>query len=226
MVKVLTIPYIHRGFKATIHVTLLVFGSYVILIDGGPEYVYHQLEKAVTDVGFKMHHLTHLWLTHHDHDHMGIAARLKEDYPHIQVMCSKIERPYIEGALKSLRLQEAEKRGIDEAFINYLKTVRPVCIDETFESAKPLLRDMGVVVLNTPGHMPGHVSFYVVSDKTLIAGDAMILQKNMLKPPLERYCFDYQVALASLEQLKHYDISRVICYHGGVYYGEVGFDHV
>jgi glyoxylase-like metal-dependent hydrolase (beta-lactamase superfamily II) len=56
--------------------------------------------------------------------------------------------------------------------------------------------------------------------KTLLAGDAMVVEAGALMGPREAFTPDRPLALKSLEKLANYDIETVVCYHGGVYRGE------
>jgi glyoxylase-like metal-dependent hydrolase (beta-lactamase superfamily II) len=56
--------------------------------------------------------------------------------------------------------------------------------------------------------------------RTLIAGDALIVEEGQLYGPDPRYCIDYELAQQSLAALLDYDIQQVICFHGGRYDGD------
>ncbi len=42
-------------------------------------------------------------------DHLGSLAALKRQYPAIQILAPEQEKPFIEGTIKSLRLEQAEE---------------------------------------------------------------------------------------------------------------------
>ena len=52
--------------------------------------------------------------------------------------------------------------------------------------------------------------------KTLVSGDALISRDGQLLPPDSRFTLDMPTAIKSLEKLQDYEISTVICYHGGL----------
>src|SRR5699024_4050980 len=67
--------------------------------------------------------------------------------------------------------------------------------------------------IHTPGHSPGHVSFYREKDKTLIAGDAFttvkqdslyktLSQKVEINGPLRYLTTDWQAAWDSVKKLE------------------------
>jgi hypothetical protein len=85
--------------------------------------------------------------------------------------------------------------------------------------------------LPTPGHAPGHVSFWRESDATLIAGDAFITQKQEsligmltaapeLRGPPRYFTPDWQSARASVQMLAGLRARSVITGHGHPMAGE------
>ncbi len=78
--------------------------------------------------------------------------------------------------------------------------------------------------IETPGHIPGHVSFLDERDGTLYAGDALIdighLTISGFAPwffPLPNFAtWDKAAALASARKLLEYPIERFACGHGAI----------
>ena len=77
----------------------------------------------------------------------------------------------------------------------------------------------------TPGHSPGHVSFWRSSDRTLISGDAFIttaqesayavaMQKPELHGPPKYYTMDWEKSAASVRQLAVLQPEVVVSGHG------------
>jgi glyoxylase-like metal-dependent hydrolase (beta-lactamase superfamily II) len=78
--------------------------------------------------------------------------------------------------------------------------------------------------IETPGHIPGHLSFLDQRDGTLYAGDALIAMGHLtisgFAPwffPLPNFAtWDKATALASAKKLLDYPIERFACGHGAV----------
>lgn len=70
----------------------------------------------------------------------------------------------------------------------------------------------GVEIIETPGH----ISIYIKESKTLIAGDALVIENNKLCMANPQYTLDMKEAKKSIKKLLNYDIDRVICYHVGI----------
>jgi glyoxylase-like metal-dependent hydrolase (beta-lactamase superfamily II) len=62
---------------------------------------------------------------------------------------------------------------------------------------------------------------YLHEFKTLISGDALFLQDGELVISLPMFTFDMEQAKQSVKKLLDYDINKVLCYHGGVYEGNI-----
>jgi glyoxylase-like metal-dependent hydrolase (beta-lactamase superfamily II) len=86
-------------------------------------------------------------------------------------------------------------------------------------------------VINTPGHSPGHISFFREEDRTLIAGDAFVttkqesftavlLQKEEVNGPPMYYTSDWEQARRSVETLAALEPETVVTGHGTPMYGE------
>src|SRR5690606_16235176 len=108
-----------------------------------------------------------------------------------------------------------------EKFIHFLKSIEPVHVNRIFNSEESLPWCGGIEVIHTPGHTPGHLSLYLPSRKTLMASDAVVIENGKLNIANPQYCLDLNEAIRSVQKLQTYEISRLICYHGGLYEGDV-----
>ncbi|WP_278538947.1 MBL fold metallo-hydrolase [Fusobacterium varium] len=218
------------GNKDFIYPVIIQSDKENILIDCSTSGSLPLLEKEAEKNNFDLSNLTKIIITHHDHDHMGGLYEIKGKYPHIQVVSSLIEKPYIEGTKKSLRLEQAEKiyPTLSEAekinaeyFHNILKSIKHVPVDITIDGDKELDWCGGIKIIATPGHMPGHISIYSREFKTLITGDAMVAQKGELFIANPQYTLDMKEAIKSIEKFLDYDIQQIVCYHGGLVKGDI-----
>lgn len=198
--------------------TILVDCSYVGTLE--------QLEESLNTHKIPPSSLTGIIITHHDHDHMGTLAELKKKYPHIQIMASEKEEPYISGREKSSRLIQAEEmqeqmpeeqKAFGEQFIQLLKSVLPVKVDKVLHYGDILDICGGCKVLNTQGHTDGHISLYLEDLDTLIAGDAAVIENGELVVANPQFALHLEEAEQALEVVKNTKANKIICYHGGVF---------
>lgn len=104
--------------------------------------------------------LSHILLTHSHFDHVGGLAELKEENPapiHIH--------PEAVGMLSQATMSAA--------FWN-IRILAPPPPDEMLADGQILqIGRLALHVLFTPGHAPGHVSFYLPEHNVLFSGDAL-----------------------------------------------------
>ncbi|KKO50771.1 hypothetical protein XI25_30785, partial [Paenibacillus sp. DMB20] len=100
------------------------------------------------------------------------------------------------------------------------RSSRPL-LDRTVSDGEHLPWCGGIDIIHTPGHTPGHMSLYLPADKTLIAGDAVVIENGQLNIANPQFTLDLDEAVHSVQRLLNYDIERIICYHGGLFQGDV-----
>lgn len=197
-----------------------------VLVDCGFVGALPKIEEALGTHGLSPEAVTHIVLTHQDHDHIGAAAAFKKKYPNVRVLASADEAPYISGARKSLRLEQAEQlqdllppeqQEFGKAFCRLLRSVEPVQIDQLLYGGALLPFCGGCHVLATPGHTPGHISLFLTAFDTIISGDAMALEggKPVLANP--QFTLDMENAAASMHRLLSHPAKKLVCYHGGLF---------
>lgn len=221
----LEIRYDFQGREAIMYPAVIKQDDELILVDCGYAGFMPLIGAAMQTHGLSLDQLTGIIITHHDIDHVGGLWEIKKAYLHVNVYAPEAEAPYISGAQKSLRLQQAEaihdtlpddQKEWAMAFQERLKSIKPVPIDATFPADAPLPFLRGVQAIGTPGHMPGHISLYVPASKTLIAADALVLENGELELANPRFTMDMQQAIGSIKKLAQLPIETLICFHGGV----------
>jgi glyoxylase-like metal-dependent hydrolase (beta-lactamase superfamily II) len=156
-------------------------------------------------------------LTHAHMDHVGsVDALMKKLSPGVELISNERSLPLLQKPPdKSLKAGDATgeiKGGLPGTDA---KPSRLLVAGERVGSLK---------VIDTPGHIPGHMSFLDERDGTLYAGDALTsmgdLRVSSDAPwyfPLPKLVtWNPDVAVASAEKLLGYPIERFACGHGGV----------
>lgn len=215
-----------RNVMLTIYPVVLHDDKEVVLVDCGYPYFMEKIEEQLVKIGLSLSRVTKLIITHHDHDHMGSLKEIKEAYPSIEILCSKEQEPFITGKSKSLRLIQAEnlqdtlpekQKEAGREFIAFISSIEPVKDVNIVEVGEQIDCCGGIEIIDTKGHMPGHISLYVREEKTLITGDALVIENGKLCIALPQFALNMKDAQDSVKALLDYDIEKVICYHGGVY---------
>lgn len=225
-VTVLEVKFDFAGVTHVIFPVVLSDEREVVLVDCGYPGFLPLIKSAAEAKGIDIGRLTKIIITHHDYDHMEALAELTRAYPHIQVVASTDDEPYISGRAKSLRLQQAEaiydnlpenEKDNARKFQQMLEAVEHVKVDIAVNDKDTFPWCGGIEIVSTPGHMPGHISIYVKDSKTLISGDALVVENGNLAIANPAYTLDIVKAKHSIKKLLTYDIDRIIGYHGGIY---------
>lgn len=229
-VLVLEVQFDFGNGLNSIYPVILKDKNDMVLIDCGyPNFLQH-IKEVADKIGINLNELTKIVITHHDFDHMGAVSEFKSEYPNISIVCSDSEEKYISGKEKSLRLQQAEalydflpedQKAEAEKFHSLLKSVESVNVDLLVKDHDIFPWCGGTEIIATPGHMPGHISLYLKETKTLIAGDAVVVENNQIEIANPNYTLDMKEAKKSVEKLINYEVEKIICYHGGIYTKEI-----
>jgi glyoxylase-like metal-dependent hydrolase (beta-lactamase superfamily II) len=165
-------------------------------------------------------------LTHGHFDHVGSVRDLAAEWD-VPVYAHPLEMPYITGKSKYAPPEPAVGRGA-MAYLSPLYPRGPINISER---ARPLPEDGSVPGLpgwrwiHTPGHTPGHVSFFRDGDRVLIAGDAfvttrqesflsVVMQRVELNGPPRYYTSDWEASKLSVQRLADLQSAVLATGHG------------
>lgn len=212
-----------------VYPTLIRNKNKLLIIDTGYPGQIEEIKKAIENEGFNIEKLNAILLTHQDIDHVGTVAEIVNKISDVQVLSSKVEEEYINGKKTPTKLASLE-RNLDnlpeQAKSLYEKMKKfyecnKVNIDITLSDGECVPGFEDLIVVDTKGHTPGHISLYEKKSKTLIVGDAFVIKDGALTHTEANLNFDDKMYLDSLKKLCSYDIDTVICYHGGIYNNNV-----
>jgi glyoxylase-like metal-dependent hydrolase (beta-lactamase superfamily II) len=159
-----------------------------------------------------------IMLSHGHFDHVSEAAPLADEW-HVPIYAHPAEGPYLTGQ----REYPAPNPGAGGGMMSYLSPLLPKgpvelgsrlrLFPETQEEAIQLEEMPGWQILHTPGHTPGHISFFRPQDRVLLAADAFcttkpesffkaaISQPGELHGPPSYFTWDWGLAKSSVGRL-------------------------
>lgn len=208
----------------SVHPVVLFNQEEMIMIDCGFVGSYELLEQQFINKDLDIHNLTMVIVTHHDHDHIANLARLKEEIPNLKIASSGIEKMYIEGDEVAVRIEQALAGQEDDnanPFIELIKSIETAQVDIVLSDKQFIDSVGGLEIIATPGHLDGHISVYSYEFKTLITGDALVVEDGQLIIANPEYALDLNEAIQSALKFNNYDIEQVVCYHGGIFNGSL-----
>lgn len=199
-----------------------------VLVDCGYPGSVPLLQRTLKKKGVSLAEVTHLILTHHDLDSAGCAGELVQAYPHIQVLATPQQEPFLRRERPSLRWQQmqqvyanAQQSEALERVETLFEAVQPVAVSRLIKDGDTFDVAGGLRIVETPGHMPGHVSVYLPAYQALVAGDALMAQKGALALPDQALTLDREAAVRSVRALAALPLRAVLCYHGGAVTGDI-----
>jgi glyoxylase-like metal-dependent hydrolase (beta-lactamase superfamily II) len=229
-IEMLEISATVLGKTDVVYPTLIWDKDNTILVDTGYPGQWSLFRDALLKADVPFETLNKIIITHQDLDHIGgLPSFLSASSRKIEVLANEMEKPFIAGDKKLLKLTPEAIAQIDsilpaglpeeyrKAFKAVLENPPHAPVDTVIVDREELPYCGGLIVIDTPGHTPGHLSLYHKTSKTLIAADAMVVEAGQLLGPTPEYTLDLKSALESLKKFTAFDVETVICYHGGVF---------
>ncbi len=204
-----------------------------VLIDAGMPYSAKDI-IAVTESRFGENNRPQaIILTHGHFDHIGGIIDLVK-YWDVPVYAHELELPFLTGQKKYPDPDPTVEGGMVSK-MSPIFPVEPIDLGNHIE----VLPDDGSVPhlpefrwIHTPGHSPGHVSFFRDEDRVLIAGDAFVTvkqeylykvltQEQEISGPPRYLTTDWSAALESVKKLEALKPSVAVTGHGLPMTGEL-----
>ena len=208
---ILEIPMGTPPGESVMNLVLVWDDNTAVLLDTGLPGQLMLIRGEMEKAGVAFDRLRLVVITHQDTDHIGNIASLKNALEGLKVFSHAEEKPYI----------ELEKKPVKWTQERFSQAGAGPAIDYALADGEELEVCGGIKVIHTPGHTPGHICLYLKKYKTLVTGDAVNLVNGQLVGPNPQYTYNMDIAIDSLNKLKQFDIEKVICYHGGVFTGQV-----
>lgn len=176
--------------------TYLINSEEPVLIDTGFPGESEEIIKEISDLGIRP---KHIFLTHHDVDHIG-NAKILQEFTGAKLWATKEDEPFILG--------EKNRPGIKRIVQAIVKVKKPR-IDSFFVDKQKIF---SIEVISTPGHTPGHVCF--LYKNVLFAGDLIANRNEKLKTLPKFSNWNNELLKASVEKVKSFDFDWICPAHG------------
>lgn len=150
-----------------------------VLIDAGMHGFAHSIAEAAAKRFGPGSRPSAIVLTHGHFDHVGALRPLAEAWD-VPVYAHELELPYLTGR-SSYPPPDPSVGGGLMADLSWMYPSKPIDLGDRVRAlpADGSVPGMpGWRWIFTPGHSPGHVSFFRDADRTLVAGDAFVTTKQ------------------------------------------------
>ncbi|WP_046213728.1 MBL fold metallo-hydrolase [Paenibacillus wulumuqiensis] len=214
------------GHEIVIHPIVIYEEGQAVLIDTGFPGSYEMLMQHI-DPAYPVNTVI---LTHQDLDHIGTLPQLlAAANGGLKVYAHTGDQPAIDGRAPFLKasperldmMLSALPQPEQDAFRSVFSPETPGNVTHTLHGGELLPFAGGLQVIATPGHTPGHISLYHPSSKTLITADAMVVEDGQLMGPVPQHTLNMEQAIQSLNAFRNLDVETVVCYHGGLFRGDL-----
>lgn len=206
------VPGIFLFSRASIYQYILVDGTNITLIDAGLSLFGESLENALLKT-LPGHQLHSILITHADSDHFGAAGKIGQAF-NSKIATSAAEADAMRSGVMSRELHPRHfaERLIINAFLPIFKTP-PTQVGFTLEPGQVLPILKGLYVLDSAGHTPGHISFYLPEQRVLFAGDSIVKRNKVPSPAYGINCWDETLARQAFDRQMALKPIHLCCGH-------------
>lgn len=194
------LPNIYLLKSLIVRQYLLVDDNQLYLVDAGLPGNSKAILRALSELHIVPTDITlHVLITHADGDHVGSLSELRDSFPNIKVYASAFEAEAIRGGHSSRPLKP---KGFEKVFYNLLSPlfVSPASeVDCILNPGDVLPVFSGLRVIDSSGHTPGHISFYLPKERVLFAGDSIRGSNHSPAPSIGANTWDIDKARGSFD---------------------------
>lgn len=157
--------------------------------------------------------LSAVLITHSDADHCGGAAYIRENTGAL-IFASEIESLAMRKGQMSRKLSPKWYEKPYYYASSTLFSVAAMHTDSILRAGKPVQYFPGLSVLHSPGHTPGHLSFFYDSERILFAGDSIRKDSHgNPSPSIGANTWSRSRAARSFSELLELNPSIIACGH-------------
>ncbi len=186
-------------------VYLLEDADGLTLVDTGLASAGTKIIKQLIIAGHKPSDVKRILITHAHLDHVGCVGMLRAATG-AEVWCHALEKPVIEGVI-SVPRREKKPRVAESHF-------EPTPVARTLSDGELLPILGGLQVVFTPGHAPGHLSFWHPQRRFLITGDVIFYMFNRMTLPMAIATVDMDEDRRSIQKILDLRPEALLFGHG------------
>ena len=175
------------------------------LVDTGSPLAGEKILAQLKAAGHRPTDVKRILITHAHPDHVG-ALTLLQQATGAEVWCHALEKPVIQG--------EAPIAVRPGRLTMPATMLKPVQVNRTLEDGDVLPVLGGLQVVATPGHAPGHISFWQADQRLVITGDVVFYLFNRMTLPFGFLTVDMDENKRSVQKLAALQPDVLLFGHG------------
>jgi glyoxylase-like metal-dependent hydrolase (beta-lactamase superfamily II) len=186
----------------------------VVLVDAGMDSTGAGIRALLAAMGQDEQSVRAILLTHWHNDHAA-GAKVMQQRSGCGVYYHVADEPWLSrkaarGGLRGALAKRIPEWGVGVLLIGLLGEAVPeaVAATEHLRDGQLIAGDFEVIV--TPGHTPGHTSFYYKPERALFAGDALAVINGRVRFMARPVTMDLETARESMRRCLSRDIG-VLC---------------
>ncbi len=190
---------------------LIVDDDGLTLIDTGVAGNEQAILRGIAALGLNGNGLKRILITHADSDHYGALNKLQAATA-AETCTTHAEAAAIQQGRASRELKPhtaLEKAGV-RALAKLFMQAKPARVDRILSPGENLPVSGGLAVIDSAGHTPGHVSYYLPEKRILFSGDSIFYKKGQFIPSYGINCWDEERARQSM-QIQLELAPRILC---------------
>jgi 2-aminobenzoylacetyl-CoA thioesterase len=149
-----------------------------MLINGGLTCLVPDILRQFQDFGIDESKITKILLLHSHFDHVGIVPFFKHRWPELTILASSrawkvLQKPKVLQSINAANHHATKQMELSETCSNYdLDWTTEITGNSVSDGDVIDLGDMEIMISETPGHSPCHISAYVPKFKVLFPSEA------------------------------------------------------
>ena len=186
-----------------------------LLIDTGLSINYAHLLRSLRSNNISPKSIEMVVITHADGDHSGSLARLQSLLSSsLTSAASQIEAEAIYKGQSSRLISPDFFLKPYYAITERLFSAQPATIDRVLHIGEELPYLGGLIVLDSSGHTPGHISLWSKSTRVLFCGDSIKVKGSLLSPSTGANTWNLEKAKISFEKQVVLQPDHIYAGHG------------